>query len=143
VHIGRSYTISVLSNLNNQAVNFKTFEFGDNDSSWSVLTRIQYVYSKESLYKTIIQKLEEREEIFEDIIDKLKEQRREKFQRNTNTLRKQYSEKVMGIRGSTPKEGKMQSKCSSQYAGYYSSNKSISRDFSRRTMEVGDGCKTG
>lgn len=56
VQIGQSYTISVLSNLDDQGVTFKTFEFGNEYDSlqWYVSTRIQYIYHRHELYKHIL-----------------------------------------------------------------------------------------
>jgi hypothetical protein len=140
VQIGQSYTISVLTNLDDQGITFKTFEFGNEYDSlqWHVTTRIQYIYDKHVLFKQILVKIDERHNIIEEIIQKYRTQRNNKLSRNnTNNNNKivinRMSEYVPGNQSvsKTPK-----SRISSQYAGYYSSVRSVSNSYGKNQHQT-------
>ncbi|CAI2362347.1 unnamed protein product [Moneuplotes crassus] len=132
--IGSSYTISVLSTLNNQDVNFKTFEFGPEGQEWNVFTRIQYIYKKETLYKQIIVRLDERQEMLKEIIDRYKEQREQKNLCMYYTFKKHWSGSNLEPNMSKNSSNYLGVKTPSQYAGYYSSTKSLSNERSLNTL---------
>ncbi|CAI2363181.1 unnamed protein product [Moneuplotes crassus] len=132
--IGSSHTISVLSALKNQDVNYRTFEFGVDDQQWNVFTRIQYIYNKEALYKQILLRLEERGEMLKEVIDRYKEQREKKNLGMRYTFKRHLSNSNLDSNMSRYSSKKLSSKSPSHYAGYYSSTKSLSNDRSLNTI---------
>jgi len=86
VQIGQTYTISVLTTLDSQTMTFRTFDFsnGREEAEWSVATRMQYIYDRPTLYKTIINRLEERNGLLEKLIEKVRLQKNRKLGKDTN-----------------------------------------------------------
>ena len=114
VQIGRTYTISLLSNLEHQDMTHKTFNFESNNDQveWSISTRMQYLYDKPALYRKILTQLEQRIKLLDNIIERIETQKRRK-----GILGKSFSKEFSsGIRNQTS--------CSFR-AGYYSSNQSL------------------
>lgn len=133
VQIGQSYTISVLSNLDDQGVTFKTFEFGNEYDSlqWYVSTRIQYIYHRHELYKHILWKIDERQSILEDILQKYRKQRDMKLSRRTNRFLSQRMSDAGSSKNWLNKTSRSKVN-NSQWAGYYSSAKSATSSMERK-----------
>lgn len=126
VQVGRSYTISVLTNLDDQNVTFKTFEFGNSldQVEWCVATRIQFISDKPTLFKDILEKLGEKQHLLENILERVQTQMKTKLSGDANGPQEGNEDKYGSVVRTSKAANLNKLPSASQHAGYYSSSKS-------------------